>query len=367
MKRLLCIVGQMGAGGAETFLMKVYRNIDKSRFQMDFCVSSSEKGVYEEEIVSMGGKVFRITPKTKSFKKNFVSIARIVNRNNYKYVMRVSQHSLSCMELLAAKMGGAKKLVFRSSNSNSCGGHVNSIIHNIFKFLTIKLPDVKIAPSTEAAEFMFGKQCVKKGEVLLLKNGLNIDEYGFSDTDRNRKRKELGINNEKVIGHVGRFSKQKNHYFIISVFNEVVKKDPNTKLILIGTGELEDEIKDVVNRVGLNDKVMFLENRNDVPQLMSAMDILLFPSLFEGMPNVVIEAQASGLHCIISDTITKEADVTGLVEYMSLENSAEEWAEHCVALLYNNTNRSDIKKELKKAGYDINDVVKIFAENVFEE
>mgnify|MGYP001624405131 CR=1 FL=1 len=162
-KRILCIVGSMNAGGAETFLMKIYRNLDRTKYQMDFCVSIDSPGVYDEEIYSLGGKIVHTSPKSKGFIKSFNSIKNIVKTNKYKYVMRVSQHSLSGLELLAAKLGGARVTIFRSSNTQTGGGKLNRILHSICLPLTMLVPEIKIAPSTEAAEFMFGKNCVKKG------------------------------------------------------------------------------------------------------------------------------------------------------------------------------------------------------------
>ena len=217
-KRMLCIVGMMSADGAETFLMKIMRNLDRSKYQMDYCVTTYEDGYYDKEIKALGGKVFRVPPKTKGPFKNFNEIRKLVKRENYRYVMRVSQHSLSAMELLAAKMGGAKVLVYRSSNSNTCGGRLNTLLHKMCKFLSICIPNVKIAPSSEAAEFMFGKRLTEKGDVLLLPNALNIETYQYNEKIRKNLRRELGVENSFVVGHVGRFTEQKNHAFLLEIF-----------------------------------------------------------------------------------------------------------------------------------------------------
>ena len=168
-KRLLCIVGSMNVGGAETFLMKIYRVLDKTRFQMDFAVATNTEGVYDKEIVSLGGRIYHITPKSSGIIKNYNSIKHIVKEKKYKYVLRTSQHSLSALELLAAKSGGAKIRVFRSSNSNTTtGSNKQLILHNICKFMPMLFANIRIAPSTKAAEFMFGKDCIKKGNALSL-------------------------------------------------------------------------------------------------------------------------------------------------------------------------------------------------------
>ena len=363
MKRLLCIVGKMDSGGAETFLMKIYRNIDRQKYRMDFCVSSPDKGFYDDEIISMGGKIIHTVPKSSNPFKSFLCIKEIVKSNKYNYVMRVSQHSLSALELFAAKLGGAKKLIFRSSNSGTGGGKVNVMMHKLFKFLPIFIPNVKIAPSTEAAEFMFGKNSVKKGKVTLLHNAICVEDFLFSDENRKKHRNELNLEGKFVIGHIGRFSAQKNHSFLLDIFSKIHKLDNTAHLVLVGKGELEEKIKEKAKSLGISDCITFTGVRNDVNSLLSAFDVNVFPSFFEGMPNTIIEAQASGLHCIISDTITKEANITGLVDYISLNDSADTWASS--VLKYKNYERKNMKDVFIKNGYDIKSTVNKFIELVF--
>jgi len=326
-KRLLCIVGGMNAGGAETFLMKVYRVLDKTKYQMDFYVTTQEEGFYDKEILSLGGRIHRSIPKTKGFIKSFSALKNIVRKEKYNYVLRVSQHSLSTLDLVAAKLGGAKTIVYRSSNSGTGGGKINQILHVLFKWLSITIPTVKVAPSSEAAEFMFGKNSVKKGDAVLIKNAIAVDDFVFNQERRDKICKEFKIEDEFVIGHVGRFNNQKNHSFLIDIFSYVVKKHEKSVLLLVGKGELENAIKNKIKHLGLEDKVIFTGVRSDVSDIMMAMDVFVFPSFFEGMPNTVIEAQATGLYCVISDTITKEAKITELVEYISINDDARVWAD----------------------------------------
>ena len=207
MKRLLCIVSSMDRGGAETFLMKIYRKIDKTKFQMDFCVSKQTPGFYDEEIKSLGGKIFYIPPKSKNPFKNFLEIKRIVKRENYNSVLRTSQQSLATLDLLAAKFGGAKKLIYRSSNAGLTGGKISIFINKIFSFLPKIIPNVKIAPSVEAGEFVFGKN----RDFYILHNALNYEDFKFNKNIRNKIRNELNVGNKTLYGHVGRFNVQKNH------------------------------------------------------------------------------------------------------------------------------------------------------------
>lgn len=366
MKRLLCIVGKMDTGGAETFLMKIYRNIDRSKFQMDFCVSDSEPGIYDTEILSLGGKIFYTIPKTKAPIKSFFSLKKIVEDNNYKYVMRISQHSLSGLELLAAKLGGAKKLIFRSSNTNTCGGKLNQILHKLTLPLTIFIPNLKIAPSSEAAKFMFGES---KKNIFIFPNALDTVKFLFDVEKRKKLRKELNLENKLVIGHIGRFNRQKNHKFLIEIFKEIKKIKKEAVLLLIGDGELKENIKNLIENYSLSDSILFLGIRRDIPELLSVMDGFLFPSFYEGMPNTVIEAQTSGLPCLISDTITREAKVINdLVEFKKLEESSLSWAKVMIDLIEKNKNfkRTTAIYILKRRGYEISEAAKSFEKIIFE-
>lgn len=364
-KRMLCIVGMMSADGAETFLMKIMRNLEREKYQMDYCVTTFEEGYYDNEIKELGGKIYRVTPKTKGPIKNFFAIKDLVKREQYKYVMRVSQHSLSALELLAAKMGGAEVLVYRSSNSNTCGGKVNTLLHNLCKWMSSYIPNVKIAPSSEAAVFMFGKKQLQKGSVLLLPNALDVETYRFNESNRNDIRDSLHIEDRFVIGHVGRFTEQKNHFFLLDVFKKVCNMDKSAVLLLVGDGELKDRVIEYAKELNVYEKIIFTGVRSDVPELLSAMDAFLFPSLYEGMPNTVIEAQAAGLPCLIADTITREANITGLVEYFPLECSAEKWAKKI--LEFKDYEHKDTRKDFYKNHYDIESSVSAFVKSTFNK
>lgn len=364
MQRVLCIVGGMNAGGAETFIMKIYRAIDRTKYQFDFAVAAQDKCFYDDEILTYGGRIFHITPKSAGLVKNFKSIKSIVKDNNYNVVMRVSQHSLSALELLAAKKGGAKIRVFRSSNSNTTTGSKKSLfLHKLCMFMPKMYANVRIAPSTEAAEYMFGKGCIEKKKAFLIKNAIDLSVYSFNVEERTRLRKELSIEDCFVIGHVGRFNQQKNHEFLVNVFSEIKKKNDSAKLLLVGIGEKQKEIQRLVLAKGLSNDVIFAGVRPDIPSLMSAMDVFLFPSLYEGMPNTVIEAQACGLPCVISDTITKEAKVSKILKFVSLSSTFKAWSD---AVLSFEGIRGLTHDEMQKNGYDISSSVNKFIKLVFE-
>lgn len=358
MKRLLCIVSSMDRGGAETFLMKIYRQLDKSKYQMDFCVSKKESGFYDNEIKDLGGKIFYIPPKSKNIFKTFNSIKKLVKQQNYKYVLRTSQQSLAALDLLSAKMGGAKKLIYRSSNAGLTGGKISKLINKTFSFLPKIIPNVKIAPSKLAAKFVFGNS----KNVYILHNALNYNDFEFSEEIRNKIRKELKIGNKTLYGHVGRFNVQKNHMFLLEIFQEIVKKDKDSVLVLIGEGELENDILTKIKELKLEKKVLVLGAKKNVNEYLMAFDKIIFPSFFEGMPNVIIEAQASGLPCFISNTITKEANITGLLTYIDLNKTSFEWAD---IIIKSKDKRKDTRKYFIKNNYMIEQIVEEFVEKCY--
>lgn len=363
MKRVLCITSSMNRGGAETFLMKVYRNLDRSNYQMDFCVNA-DNNAYANEIISYGGKIFKIPTKSKQPLKSFTSICNIVKENNYDYVMRVNEHSLSVIDLIAAKIGGAKKVIMRSSNSSS-GSNLSTILHKTFKFLPKHIPDVMIAPSSLAAQYTFGSKNLVNDKVNILNNGVDLDIFNYSFNNRMEIRREFDLSNKFIVGHIGRFNTQKNHDFLLEIFSDILKIKENSVLFMVGEGNLLEHTREKAKEMEILGNCIFAGHRDDVFKILSAMDVLLLPSFYEGMPNVVIEAQATGLSCLISDTITSEANITGLVNYLSLSEDSSLWAEEAINLYKDE--RLDTKDIFLKKEYDINSVTNKFVDLIFED
>lgn len=364
-KRVLCLISVMNTGGAETFLMKIYRALDKTKYQMDFCVNSTEKGFYDDEIKKMGGKIFIIPSKSENLKKFRAGLAEIVRSNQYEYVLRITSNAMGFMDLKIAKENGAKRCIARSSNSSDGGGLKVRLAHKLGQLLYSRYVDVKIAPSDLAAKYTFEKKAFEQGQVTILHNAVDINKYAYNPDERLRVRNELGIYEKTMlVGHVGRFSQQKNHCFLIDIYEKILQKVPDSRLVLVGTGELQEEIKEKAKRLNILDKVIFTGVRKDVPSILSGVDVFVFPSFYEGMPNTVIEAQATGLPCVISDTITKEADITGLIKYKSLQDSAEEWAQEAINSVC--SKRKDTKESFIQNEYDINSVTRKFEKVIFE-
>lgn len=342
-------------------MMKLYRAMDRGKYQMDFCVSV-EENFYRGEIERLGGRIFVIPQKSKSPVASFKALRAIVRDGGYKSVIRVNEHSLSTLDLIAARTGGARRLSMRSSNASS-GGGLSGALHKAFRPLTSIVPDVRIAPSKLAAEYSFGKGCVESGGAMLLPNGLDLGLYAYDAAARESVRRSLGISADApLVGHVGRFNTQKNHAFLLDAFAAVLEVRPDAVLALAGQGNLEREIIAQAERLGIAGSVQMLGVRSDVPALLSAFDVLAFPSLYEGMPNVVIEAQAAGLPCVISDEITREANVTGHIVYLPIDDACA-WA--APVLEAASCGRYDGMPALRAAGYDINEEVGRFVKLVY--
>lgn len=343
----------MNTGGAETFLMKMYRALDLNQYQMDFCVNT-DVNFYAEEIAKLGGKIYKVPLKSSHPLLWYRETKKVVSENKYEYVLRISEHSLAALDLWVAKKAGATKLIMRSSNASS-ESRFTVILHRLFMPLARSIPNVRIAPSLLAAEYTFGKKCVDNRLVTIINNGVDLDVYKYSVEARKKIRHEFCISDSQfVCGHIGRFTQQKNHKYLLNVFKQVCKKNPNSILLIIGSGELRDEISKQIDTLGIRDNVIMTGVRLDIPDLLSAMDIFILPSLYEGMPNTVIEAQATGLRCVVSDSITREANITGMVEYLPLTESVSPWVEAVLAT--SEIDRFNIGKIIKQAGYSIDDV-----------
>ena len=357
MKRILCILSILSAGGAETFLMKVSRALPPEEYQLDFIVSV-EGGCYTQEVLDRGGKIYRIPLRTRDPIGAFRGIWKVVRSNRYDCVLKLGETSIAAVDLIAAKLGGTTRLAMRSCNALTGLSLTSRCIHSLLRPVLNHVANIKLAPSMLAAEFTFGKRCANR-EVQLIHNGVDLNVFRFDEEGRRRIREEFSLGDRLVVGHVGRFHEQKNHKYLLEVFREIRNQRHDAVLLLVGSGELEGKVRDQAKDLGLEDAIIFTGSRFDIPQLMSAMDVFVFPSFFEGMPNTVIEAQATGLPCVIADTITAEADITGLVKYLALSDSTEKWAE--TALESAAQNRRDTHQQILEKGYDIQSVAKTFA------
>ena len=362
-KRILCIVSVLDAGGAETFLMKIFRCIASKGYKLDFIVSL-RGGVYEQEVSDLGGKIYFVETRTKHPIKAYLQIKNIVQQNKYRNVLKLGTDPNAVFDIIAARAGGAECVAVRACNAVTGIKWYKRAVNRGLRVMLNLFSTRRIAPSKLAAEYMFGRNRKVLDQVVYLNNGLDIDTYSYSSELRNQIRDQYDLRDRFVMGHIGRFNEQKNHAFLLSVFAKVVEKEPDARLLLVGEGKLEDEIKSKVHELKIEDKVVFAGVQSNVRAYLSAMDLFVFPSLFEGMPNTVIEAQANGLSCIVSDTITKEANITGHVFYLGLEDTFDFWVDN--VLQHRNAIRFDAHNILLEQGYDILSVSRRFID-LFEE
>lgn len=351
--RVLHIVTTMNRGGLETMLMNYYRHIDRKKVQFDFLVHREEESDYEKEIILLGGKVFRLS-KLNPFSIHYRNELYNFFHGHLEYqIVHVHQ---DCLSSIALKEAFRCKIPIRIAHSHNARQDLN--LKYIIKYYFMKhIPKYAthlFACGKDAGDWMF---CGK--DYMILNNAINATKFSYNIEKRREIRNSLNLVDETVIGHIGRFDKQKNHDFLIEVFNQVNRLDRNTRLCLVGQGKLEKEIKEKVKKLGLYDKVLFLGKRDDINELLQAMDVFVFPSLFEGLPVTVIEAQASGLPIIKSENVSKQCVITPNVFTLSLNDSPLKWAQKILEI--NKVfNRKDTAQYIINNHYDINENAKWF-------
>ena len=318
--RILNIVPNMRAAGIETFIMNVYRNIDRNKVQFDFLVHNQKEEFYDKEINNLGGRIYRLTYKDD---KNIFKYIKDLNNffKEHKEYKIVHGHMQSMMPLYLC-IAKKNKVPVRIAHSHN-GSYEKTIkgyILHVFSRFSKYFSTCNWACSKVAGKYLFGK---KKFEIVY--NGIDTNKFQFNPKIRKNKRNELNIKeSEFVIGHIGRFELQKNHKFIIKLLNELYKDNKNIKLLLIGIGKYKNDMEKKVKELNLEKNIVFLGTRNDVDELYQAMDCFILPSLYEGLPLVGVEAQINNLYCLFSNTITKELKISEKSYYLNI-NNLNEW------------------------------------------
>lgn len=347
--RVLHIVPNMQAGGLETLIMNIYHNIDRDKVQFDFLVHYTGDYFYDEEIRSLGGKIYKFSVRNdNNFIKYLHDLDNFFKRHSEYKIVHGHMESLGQFYFKAAKKNGILVRIAHSHNSST----ENTIKGKMKKILLKRYPTYAtdyLACSEQAGKFMFGNHKFR-----VIKNAIIVDNFLFNKRTRNEMREKLRLQNAIVIGHAGRFCEQKNHKFLIEIFREIAKKEPNSILLLIGAGETEDSIHKLVGDYGLSSRVIFLGVRKDIANLYQAMDCFAFPSLFEGLGIVAIEAQCSGLPVVGSDLIPQEAAVTDQFHYMPLSASPDKWADKIIKEA--KLERIPEVSKIQAAGYDVSQV-----------
>ncbi|MCD7033139.1 glycosyltransferase family 1 protein [Metabacillus sp. GX 13764] len=342
--RILQVVTIMNRGGLETMLMNYYRKIDRSQIQFDFMVHRDEKGHYDDEINSLGGRIYRMPSiKPGSYKRYFKLLDDFFKEHKDYKVIHAHNNENSSFVLRAAKKAGVPYRIAHSHLSD-LGLDYKYPFRLYARYFLKDSTNFYFACSNSAGKWLFNKE-----KFTVLNNAVDASRFRFKQENRVRIKKELGIEEGLVIGHVGRFNKQKNHKYLLEIFKEVNKRRKDSHLILVGEGHLQEEMKRKAVALGVAPNVHFLGVQKNIEEIMHAMDLFLFPSLFEGLPVVLIEAQAAGLKCVVSDTITKEADLTQRLVFKNIRENPSEWADHILSLDYDH---ADTFKMIQKSGYD---------------
>lgn len=359
--RILQVLGGTGLGGAESRVMDSYRHLDRDRIQFDFAVHTQEKGFFDQEIETLGGKIYHL-PRFKVY--NWLQYKKAWKAFFKEHPEYAAVHghmtSTASIYLPVAKKAGIPLTIAHARSAGVDKGIKGKITCFMRRNLG-KQADLCLTCSALAGEAVFGKKMWESGQVKTIPNSIDAADFAFASQVREQKRAELGIEPEDfVIGHVGRFGFMKNHKFLLEVFALIEKKVPNSRLMLVGEGGLVPEVKKQAEELGILSKVIFTGNQSKVADYLMAMDYFVFPSIFEGLPGSVVEAQATGLRCLISDTVTDEVLITPLSEAMSLEEGADRWAE-CV-LEKKVYAREQMTDAIKAAGFDVNDQVRMLEE-----
>ncbi|MGR6876357.1 glycosyltransferase family 1 protein [Bifidobacterium angulatum] len=353
--RVAVVMGKMMGGGVEATVMNYYRHLDHSCVQFDFVVDDNSTVVPEEEIKSLGGRVF-VVPKYKNLPAYIRGCKELFTRIKPD-IVHSQMNVLSVFPLYAAKHAGISVRIAHSHSTSNPQEHVRDLAKRVLKPFAKIYPTAYAACSRHAATWLFGKKFVDSGNVYIMKNALQVEDFVFNSEIRQQKRAELGVDDSQlVIGQVGRMSSQKNQMFGIDVFAQILKKRPNAVMMFAGDGEIMDEVQAHANELGVADSVRFLGVRDDIADLYKAFDVLAFPSLYEGFGMAAVEAQAADLPVAASTEVPDEAVIIKeLIRRIPLSTSIQEWADLLIRLAEDKltSGRASRQEEITEAGYEI--------------
>jgi len=337
--RILHVLTIMNRGGAETMVMNYYRNINRELVQFDFLLHRKETGAFDNEILSLGGKIYRmpsISPK--NYFKYQKELEQFFDEHPEYQVVHSHLNALSSIIFKVAMKKGIKTRIAHShlavepfvflkvfKPNTDIKATIKDSTQSLIRRRVRHLATHYFACGEKAGDWLFGKS--NRDKVKIINNAVNAKDFLYNPEIRKKVQNELGLEGRKIIGHVGRFNEQKNHFLLIDIFHSLLQKNPNCTLLLVGDGNLRSKIQNKVKQLGITKEVVFLGLREDIPELLQAFDLFLFPSLYEGLPVTLIEAQASGLKIVASDTITNEVDLTGLITFCGLTDPIDHWAE----------------------------------------
>lgn len=361
MKRILFISQFLNRAGTEAFMMNVFRGVDHSRFQVDFLLFSQNETDYSREVEAAGGRVWRVPSRRESLLGWYRSLDAFFKTHAKEYVaIHYCGNGLTAIApLVYAYRYGVPIRIAHSHSSSSAGFH-NVFLHCLQRGIARRLTTHHFACSSLAAKWFFGNH-----PAVIVKNGIDTKRFAFSQEVREKVRRQFSIaSTTTVIGHVGRFEKEKNHVFLLDVFAEYAKLHPDALLMLVGGGILFDETKEKARSLGISEKVRFLGERSDVNELLQAFDLFLMPSTFEGQPFVLIEAQCAGLPCLVSDVINDDICLTPSLELYPLTLSAADWTQKIASMLAGYM-REDNSAVIKEKGYSIDATIE-YLEKIYD-
>ena len=361
--RILHVLGGTGLGGAESRIMDLYRQMDREEIQFDFLVHSSavkragddasgrEPQFYDEEIRDMGGRIY-VLPKFKVYNyftyRNAVR-AFFADHREYR-VVQGHMTSTASIYLPIARRAGVP-ITVAHSRSAGVGRGLKAIATRILRKNLYRRTDYCFACSEAAGTDAFGEAWVNAGNVKIIHNAIDVQKFIYQPEKRDMVRRRLKIEDKLVLGHVGRFNRPKNHPYLIEVFAAVYAMRKDAVLLLIGDGDDREKIEKKCGELGVRDHVLFMGNQRNPEDYYQAFDFFLLPSFYEGLPGVLVEAQAAGLKCLVSDTVTKEAQATDLVTYMSIDGPAEAWAKELLSQI--GYARRNTYREMADNGFDV--------------
>lgn len=353
--RILNLFTIMNRGGAETMVMNYYRNIDRTKVQFDFMVHRQERGAYDDEIESLGGKIYRMSPihplKINQYKKE---LKMFFDEHPEYQIIHSHMSELGCYAFKEAKAHGVKCTICHAHNAphfkdETLVEKLKDVMRWKLKHEIRKYNDHMFICGEDAGEWLFGKWNRKK--FVMMNNAVDAEKFRWNESRAIELKKDWGLTDKLVICNVGRFNTQKNHELIIDIFNRVHSQNPDSVLLLAGGGDLEERIKAKVHHLNLDDSVRFLGIRSDINDILLASDVFLFPSLYEGLPVTLVEAQASGIRCIISDAVPVDCKITKYVEAVPFSSDTDVWAD--TVLKYAD-------------GYDRRDTYEVIVDKLFD-
>ena len=351
--RILQICASLSrGGGVQAVLQNYYTYMNQKEYIFDFVVMGTEVGELEEWFESRGSRIYHVTPRGVSFKKNTEELKRIIKNGNYD-VVHCHQDYKSLIAIIIAKLYGVKTRIVHCHQAFPKESAKSRTIRAVSTLLIKCFANVFMGCGEDAARWLYGERMLKSGKAIVLNNAINLEKYAFSDAKRSKFRTDLGIDSKLVFGNAARFTHQKNHKLLIDIFAKVYAQNQNSVLLLAGEGELMEETRAYCEQLGIRDAVMFLGVRADICDVLSAMDIFLLPSRFEGLALIMVEAQANGIPAVCSPFVTRELELQNnvlFVQESDYENT-EAWCSAIEKAL--DIGRLDDTTILTKAGYDI--------------